>query len=134
MKIKQSDIKKARDVLSEIDYRPIDKKSSIFFEIDPGKTVEDDGFILEQKGPGKTGSAAYVRPGLVLEVDELEKGGTETYSLLAYANIEYSQIFDLGTYLDITGSRLSKKSREFIKDLDVYLVDDKYVLAKFDIE
>ena len=134
MKISMDNIKRYIKMLKELPYLPVDSKSTLFFEIDTGKTVDTGDFVMEMKTTD-AGAAALVRPGLMLSLDITEKGKPFTNVYLAYAQIEYSPKFNLGSYLDLVKSigKVSKGTREDLTQLDCLLIKQDYILAKFEI-
>ena len=88
---------------------------------------------MEVKDKKETGSAASVKPGLVLLKEEDAKGRLYTKVVLAYADINYSPKFNLDAYLDFVEAKINKKDRAFLTELDAYLVKPEYIFAEFEI-
>lgn len=134
MNITMKDMKKYIKLLQNIPYYPLHDKSTIFFEIDTGKTVDNGGFIMEIKQT-ESGAKALVRPGLILSAYETEKGKHFTQVSLAYAAIDYSPEFNLDSYLDLIAGKgsISKKDRDILTTLDAKLVKMNDILAEFEL-
>lgn len=133
MKIKRDEINQYIKYLKDIPFKPLGKEvSTIFFEIDTGKMVENDGFILEIKDSNEAGSKALVKPGLMLSCKDTGKKLVTEVSL-AYAQTDYCPKFNLDAYLDLTNASISRKERDILTNLDVLLVKKDYILGEFEI-
>ena len=131
MKIKLSEIRSIAKILEKIPYNPVNEKSKFFFEIDCGKVVDDGSFVMEVKDKN-VGAASLVKPGLTISLLHTEKKD-RTIAGLIYAQVDYAPKFNLDSYLDILGIKLSSKDRQTLSNLDVYLVKKEYILSEFDI-
>lgn len=134
MLINENELKKYVKRLESVPFAPVAKSSAtFFFGIDTGKTVDDGQFVMEVKDKKETGSAASVKPGLVLLKEEDAKGRLYTKVVLAYADINYSPKFNLDAYLDFVEAKINKKDRALLTELDAYLVKPEYIFAEFEI-
>ena len=134
MLINENELKKYAKRLENVPFAPVAKSSAaFFFGIDTGKTVDDGQFVMEVKDKKETGSAASVKPGLVLLKEKDAKGRLYTKVVLAYADINYSPKFNLDAYLDFVEAKINKKDRAFLTELDAYLVKPEYIFAEFEI-
>lgn len=129
-----NEMKEYIKLLKEIPYRPIREKSTLFFEIDTGKTTDTGDFVMETK-QNDSGASGLVHPGLILSVQETEKGKVFTDVSLAYAQIEYSPKFNLDSYLDLVKNtgKVSDKVRNKLTSLECLLVKKDYIIAEFEI-
>lgn len=134
MLITINEMKKYIKLLRNIPYYPLTEKSTIFFEISVDKTVENGGFVRDVR-QNNDGAAGTLKPGLILSAEKNDKGKYITQVSLAYAQVEYSPEFDMGTYLDLIADRgsVSKKDRDLLTALDAKLVKSEYIYAEFEI-
>lgn len=132
MKIALDEIKSYKKILMDVPYSPIGEKSKIFFELDTGRTVDTGSFVMEVKNQ-EQGACSLIKPGIVVSYETDNKGKQRTVANLAYAQTEYSPKFDIGSYIDIIGGKLSKSNREKLTSLDCLLVKKDYILAEFEL-
>lgn len=133
MKIKRDEINKFKKLLEKIPYIPMNgNKSTIFFEIETEKVVDDGSFIFTEKDTN-TGSAALVRPGLALFMEKDEKEKIHTKVNLVYAQTAYCPKFNVPMYLDIIGKNFGKNDLLTLTELETLLVSNDYILAILDI-
>ena len=125
MEISRENIKKTIKLLKKIPYSPTEKnKCYIFFPLE-GKTVKDDGMLLDMKA--SKGAASYLKAGLILE-----KGCDGTAVKLAYVQTEYCPKFALDDYLDLQDHKFSKRDMEEICAYECLIVKGDYLVGSFE--
>lgn len=107
-------------------------KGTLFFPIDaPEKVSEsEEGVILLETR--KAGSAALVKPGLILSIGERDNVPAV---LFGYVTTEYAVPFEVSEYHAITGDRgfLSEEQVSELNDLECLMVKKESILVAFEM-
>ncbi len=107
-------------------------KGVLFFPIDaPEKVSESDSgvILLENR---REGSAALVKPGLILSIGDRDKIPAV---LFGYVTTEYAAHFDVTDYHNITGDKgfLSEEQIAELNDLECLMVKKDSVMVAFEM-
>jgi hypothetical protein len=110
----------------------VSTKGVLFFPIDtPEKVSESDTgvILLETK---KEGSAALVKPGLIVSMGDRDKIPSV---LFGYATTEYAAHFEVADYHSITGDKgfLSEEQISELNDLECFMLKKESVMVAFEL-
>lgn len=110
----------------------VSTKGALFFPIDaPEKSSESEtGVILIETK--KTGSAALVKPGLILSMGEKDKVPS---ILFGYATTEYATNFDTAEYHLVTEDRgfLSDEESSELEQFECLAISKESILVSFEM-
>ena len=132
MKLEKKNIKILTNILKGIPYDPIDpeKCSHIVFPIDMSVAPVEDENSMILPGSHCIGTGSKKDPDVFIEISpEYE----DTISL-AYGDLQYSRKFNILDYCDLIDyKKLSKKDKDFLSNLECYLLNSDYILCSFAI-
>lgn len=110
----------------------VNTKGVLFFPVDAPEKVSqsETGVILIETR--KEGSAALVKPGLILSIGEKEDIPTVFFG---YATTEYAVQFDVSEYHEITGDIgfLSEEELAEINDTECLMVKKDSIMSAFEM-